>query len=52
LLLRRRYGLLPASEEQGQDDVEPEEDPERMRRCLAALAQRALGAGLLDLPDP
>jgi RNA polymerase sigma factor (sigma-70 family) len=51
LLLRRRYGLLPASEER-QDDVEPKEDPERMRRCLAALAQRALGAGLLDLPDP
>jgi len=52
--LRRRYGLLPIPEGSGErpDDIEPEEDPERMRRCLAALAQRALGAGLLDLPDP
>ena len=53
-LLRRRYGLLavPEGSEERQDDIEPEEDPERMRRCLTALAQRALGAGLLDLPDP
>ena len=52
-LLRRRYGLIPEESGEGQDDVEPEgEDFERMRRCLAALAQRALGAGLLDLPDP
>jgi RNA polymerase sigma factor (sigma-70 family) len=55
-LLRRRYGLLgspegPEGSSERQDDVDPEEDPERMRRCLAALAQRALGAGLLDLPN-
>jgi len=48
-LLRRRYGLLPALEESGEagrDDL----DPEQTRRCLAALVQRAVGAGLLDLP--
>jgi DNA-directed RNA polymerase specialized sigma24 family protein len=56
-LLRRRYGLIrfPEGLEEGsgarQDDGAPEGDPERMRRCLAALAQRALGAGLLDLPN-
>jgi DNA-directed RNA polymerase specialized sigma24 family protein len=52
-LLRRRYGLLPSTEGSGerQDDADPEDDPERMRRCLAALAQRVLGAGLLDLPN-
>ena len=54
-LLRRRYGLLGALETleesaERQDDLDPGE-PERMRRCLAALAQRAIGAGLLDLPD-
>ena len=47
-LLRRRYGLSGAR----RDDLEPEEDPERVRRCVSALAQRALGAGLLDLPNP
>lgn len=51
-LLRRRYGLQNPLEESDWQDDGPEEDPERMRRCLAALAQRALGAGLLDLPNP
>lgn len=50
--LRRRYGLLPTPEGRDlRDGADPEEDPEKMRRCLAALAQRALGAGLLDLPE-
>jgi DNA-directed RNA polymerase specialized sigma24 family protein len=56
-LLRRRYGLLrfpegPEGEGSGesQEDVTAEDDPEKMRRCLAALAQRALGAGLLEIP--
>jgi DNA-directed RNA polymerase specialized sigma24 family protein len=45
-LLRWRYGLITAP-----DGVEEPgaADPEKTRRCLAALAQRALGAGLLDL---
>jgi len=47
-LLRRRYGLSPALE--GEQDGDPEADPEKTRRCLAALVQRAVGAGLLDLP--
>ncbi len=54
-LLRRRYGLplSTSPEERGRpDEANPEEnDPERIRRCLAALAQRALGAGFLDLPN-
>ena len=57
--LRQRYGLLASSDgSEGpegsgarQDGADPEEEPEKMRRCLAALAQRALGAGLLDLPN-
>lgn len=51
--LRRRYGLLPALEEGDppSEGTDPTEDAEKTRRCLAALAQRALGAGLLDLPD-
>jgi RNA polymerase sigma factor (sigma-70 family) len=52
-LLRRRYGLLPALEGKSdlRDGFDAEGDPEKTRRCLAALAQCALGAGLLDLPD-
>jgi len=42
-LLRRRYGLLPGS-------ADPADDPDKTRRCLAILAQRAVGAGLLDVP--
>ena len=51
--LRRRYGLLPALEDVDQlpEDTDPAGNVEKTRRCLAALAQRALGAGLLDLPD-
>jgi len=49
-LLRRRYGLAGAPE--GREEIDLEEDPERVRRCVSALAQRALGAGLLDLPNP
>lgn len=45
-LLRRRYGLLPAST----DPENSDDDPEKTRRCLAILAQRAVGAGLLDVP--
>lgn len=54
LLLRRRYGLAPAPEEGSEPDegaADESTDPEKTRRCLAALAQRALGAGLLDLPN-
>ena len=47
-LLRRRYGLSPALE--GEQDGDPEAHSEKTRRCLAALVQRAVGAGLLDLP--
>jgi RNA polymerase sigma factor (sigma-70 family) len=43
-LLRRRYGLAPTL------DVE-DDNPEKTRRCLALLAQRALGAGLLGPPS-
>jgi RNA polymerase sigma factor (sigma-70 family) len=52
-LLRRRYGLISAQEEaSSEEESEPDDaDPEKTRRCLAALAQRALGAGLLDLPN-
>lgn len=52
-LLRRRYGLIPAQEGGGDppEKVDPDDDPEKTRRCLAALAQHAIGAGLLDLPD-
>lgn len=51
-LLRRRYGLLPSLEEASSEEgSEPIDDPEKTRRCLAALAQRALGAGLLDLSN-
>ncbi len=49
-LLRRRYGLSPALEGEGEEDGDPEGDPETTRRCLATLVQRAVGAGLLDLP--
>jgi DNA-directed RNA polymerase specialized sigma24 family protein len=55
--LRRRYGLLPgflSSLEEGDqpsEGTDPAGDAEKTRRCLAALAQRALGAGLLDLPN-
>ena len=48
-LLRRRYGLV--SSRNGAEEPCSAGDPERTRRCLAALAQRALGAGLLDLPS-
>lgn len=48
VLLRVRYGLAPAAE--GGEETCAAIDPERTRRCLAALAQRALGAGLLELP--
>lgn len=48
-LLRRRYGLLPSLAEEGSEPDDAGDDPEKARRCLAALAQRALGAGLLDL---
>lgn len=44
-LLRRRYGLISDETEEPRGVA----DPEKTRRCLAALAQRALGAGLLDL---
>lgn len=44
-LLRRRYGLIPIPEGEDLDD-----DAEMTRRCLTLLAQRAVGAGLLDLP--
>lgn len=51
-LLRRRYGLIPAPEgEDGQDGSDSQDDSEKTRRCLALLAQRAVGAGLLDLPS-
>lgn len=47
-LLRRRYGLLPGAEDETEPGGPP--DTEKTRRCLAALAQRAVGAGLLELP--
>jgi RNA polymerase sigma factor (sigma-70 family) len=46
-LLRRRYGLIPAPDP---PEDHPEDDAEKTRRCLALLAQRAVGAGLLDPP--
>lgn len=51
-LLRRRYGLLPGVLPGAEEETEPggPPDTEKTRRCLAALAQRALGAGLLELP--
>jgi DNA-directed RNA polymerase specialized sigma24 family protein len=50
-LLRRRYGLIPTLDEEGrQGTFDPLGEAEKTRRCLALLAQRALGAGLLDLP--
>jgi len=48
-LLRRRYGLLPTLEEGGESGPD-DAGPEQTQRCLAALVQRAVGAGLLDLP--
>ena len=47
-LLRRRYGLVPALDH---PEDHSEDDAEKTRRCLALLAQRAVGAGLLDLPS-
>lgn len=50
-LLLRRYGLIPAREEEGERDASDSEgESVSTRRCLALLAQRAIGAGLLDLP--
>jgi RNA polymerase sigma factor (sigma-70 family) len=54
LRLRRRYGLVPTPDEDGEPagSAGAGEELEKTRRCLAILAQRALGAGLLDLPTP